>query len=169
MCRSTRASQGGKRSSIWTKQKAVKHVEVVCALYEYQLRQGRHFLHEHPWTAKSWDLPCIKKVMEHPSVEVVQGHMCQFGMTSRVGHQDGPTGPVKKPTGFMTSSWWIRQELGKKCDGSHDHVPLMEGRAAGAAIYPQGLCEAICRGISKQKKEDQKTTVNSGKLSSLGL
>ena len=104
------------------KEKAIKHVEFVCVLYGYQLQQGRHFLHEHPWTAKSWDLPCIKEIMRHPSVDVVHGHMCQFGMTSHIDQRDGPVGPVKKPTGFMTSSYWIRQQLGRRCDGSHDHA-----------------------------------------------
>ena len=33
--------------------KAIKHVEFCCALYKYQVKQGRHFLHEHPWTARS--------------------------------------------------------------------------------------------------------------------
>ena len=41
------------------KAKAVKHIEFCCSLYKYQLEQGRHFLHEHPWTAKSWNFDCI--------------------------------------------------------------------------------------------------------------
>ena len=37
--------------------KAIKHVESCCALYRYQVQQGRHPLHGHPWTARSWRFP----------------------------------------------------------------------------------------------------------------
>ena len=56
-------------------------------------------------------------------------------------------GLVKKPTVFTTSSKCLAEELNKKCDGGHDHVPLMAGRAAAAQVYPDMLYEAICRGV----------------------
>ena len=62
---------------------------------------------------------------------------------------------VKKPTGFMSSSRCIIQELDRKCTGDHDHVQLVGGRAAGAVFYPQSFCEAICRATSEQKKMDR--------------
>ena len=37
-----------------------------------------------------------------------------------------------------------------KCDGSHIHQPLVNGRAGPAAVYPPALCRAICRGLVKQ-------------------
>ena len=125
-------------------EKAIKHVEFWCALYKFQNQQGRHFLHEHPWTARSWKLPCVADLMRHPAVNVAQGHMCQFRMLSHIDRPGGDMGLVKKPTGFMTSS--------KKCEGGHDHVPLMAGRTAAARVYPEMFCEAICRGVVKQKK-----------------
>ena len=76
---------------------------------------------------------------------------------------------MKKPTGFMSNSKFILEELDKKCPGDHKHVPLIAGRAAGAAIYPQALCEAICRGIAKQKKYDQGNRVMTGRLAYTGL
>ena len=45
------------------------------------------------------------------------------------------------------------------CD--HKHVNLVGGRAAGAAIYPDGLCQAICRGLAAQKQEDSTGRVRS--------
>ena len=60
------------------KQKAIKHVEFCCALYKFQIQNGRHFLHEHPWTARSWKLKCVDDLANHPAVRLVQGHMCQF-------------------------------------------------------------------------------------------
>ena len=78
-------------------------------------------------------------------------------------------GLVKKPTGFMTSSKCLIDELNKKCDGGSDHVPLIAGRAAGAAIYPELPCEEICRGVVRQKKHGRTATVTTGRLSHLGL
>ena len=130
------------------KRKAKIHVEFCCTLFKEQLRQGRHFLHEHPWSARSWGLPCIQDVMSHPAVELVQGHMCPFRMTTHIVTKNGQSGLLKKPTGFLSSSCCVRQELNKKCTGDRTHVPLVGGRAAGAQVYPQMLCEAICRGVA---------------------
>ena len=95
--------------------KAKIHVEFCCSLYREQLRQGRHFLHEHPWSARSWGLPCVQEILNHPSVEIVQGHMCRFRMTTHITTKNGQRGRVKKPTGFLSSSRCVRQDLDKKC------------------------------------------------------
>ena len=79
----------------------------------------------------------------------------------------GTKGPVKKPTGFMTSSRCISEELDRKCDNSHQHIPLVGGRAAGAAIYPEGLCRAVSRGVLKQKVIDKSMEVSTGTMSRL--
>ena len=47
----------------WLKARAVKHIECCVEIYEYQLQHGRHFIHEHPWTAKSWNLDCVQTLM----------------------------------------------------------------------------------------------------------
>ena len=149
------------------REKAKQHVNFCCSLYRYQIDQGRRFVHEHPWSARSWALPSIQQLLNHPSVQLTQTHMCRFLMETHIDHKGGEMGLVKKPTGFMSSSRYIIQELDRKCTGDHDHVPLVGGRAAGAAIYPQALCEAICRGTAKQKKMGQKDNliVNTGKMS----
>ena len=82
---------------------------------------------------------------------IVQGNMCQFRMTSHIEHRGGEVGLVKKPIGFMSSSRLILDELNEKCPGGHDHVPLVAGRAAGAAIYLTMTREAICRGVAREK------------------
>ena len=151
------------------KAKAKKHVEFCCELYRFQIGKGRHFLHEHPWSARSWDLPCVERLLGHPSVGVTQGHMCRFLMTSHVEKRGGEEGLVKKPTGFMSSSACLLRELDKKCTGDHAHVPLVGGRAAGAQVYPQALCEAICRGVAAEKRRDGETSVSTGKMSEVGL
>ena len=70
---------------------------------------------------------------------------------------------AKKPTKFMTNSSVIGRELSRKCDGSHEHQPLIDGRARDAARYPPALCGAICRGIAKEKAP--RTCVNTAVLS----
>ena len=53
-----------------------------CAVDVYwdQIARGKFFLHEHPATASSWDLPMIRELAEHPGVEIVTGDMCRWGM-----------------------------------------------------------------------------------------
>ena len=62
----------------WETEKAIKHLKFCSALYKHQVQQGRHFLHGHPWTARFWKLKCVDKLLRHPAVNIVQGHMCQF-------------------------------------------------------------------------------------------
>ena len=41
-------------------------------------------------------------------------------------------------------------ELSIRCNMTHQHQPLVGGRAKEAAKYPEELCEAICRGLTKE-------------------
>jgi hypothetical protein len=50
------------------REKAKQHVTFCCSLYRYQIDQGRHFVHEHPWSARSWALPSIQQLLNHFSV-----------------------------------------------------------------------------------------------------
>ena len=86
--------------------------------------------------------------------------MCRFGMTSHVDARGGPRGLVKKPTGFMSSSKHILDQLDRRCTGDHEHVHLMGGRAAAAQEYPPALCEAIIKGILKQNNHDRQNHVS---------
>ena len=144
---------------------AEKHVAFCCALYRYQLNRGKHFLHEHPWTARSWKLEQMMDLLQDPRVTLVRSDMCRFGMETHVKEVGGETGMVLKPTGFLTSSWCIATELNARCAGNHEHIPLMGGRAAKAAIYPPALCRAICKGLIKQKEYDLKNNLSTtGKM-----
>ena len=60
----------------------------------------------------------------------------------------------------MASSRCVDREAGRQCPGYHQHVPLMGGRAAGAAIYPRKWCEGVSRGLLKQKAFDK--TIRTG-------
>ena len=111
--------------------------------------EGRAFLHENPAHAKSWALPCIRKLMRNQGVHVVEADQCMFGLKTW-GSSKSQLMLAKKPTRFMTNSQVLGRELNRRCDKSHEHQPLLDGRAKDAARYPPGLCRAICRGISKE-------------------
>ena len=118
-------------------EQARRYVRFRAAIYEHQRTNGQYFLHEHPWLATSWQLDVMTRHEGYPDVRKVQTHMCQLGMVSRTGSVGAALGPVLKPTGFLTNCPAVARDLAKKCPGYHDHVHLVGGRAAGAAIYPQ--------------------------------
>ena len=39
-----------------------RHVRFFCELYQMQIDRGMFFLHEHPWAATSWDMPCMAQL-----------------------------------------------------------------------------------------------------------
>ena len=127
----------------------VQHIEFCIRFYRHQLSQGRHFLHEHPWSASSWRLEAMTSFMRDPRVICSKADQCMYGLLTH--NEEGQETPARKPTGFLTSSWAIADEFALKCNGSHAHQHLMGGRARDVAIYPRGLTEAICKGMVKQK------------------
>ena len=129
-------------------------MEFMAKLYRKQVEGGRVFIDENPAHAKSWALPCIKKVMRELGVDVVEADQCMFGLKTW-GSSRAQLVLAKKPTRFMTNSRSIGQELRRKCDWTHPHQPLVDGRAKDAARYPPALCRAICRGIAKEKMQRQ--------------
>ena len=133
----------GKRKVLAARRQAEVHLRFCVAMCREQLRGGRYFVHEHPLTAKSWEVPCVNALSRTPRVYLVKADMCQFGMKSRDAEGEGW---AKKPTTFMTNSLEMFKTLSKRCTpGTHRHVPLMEGRAKAAALYPKGICQAVLR------------------------
>ena len=128
----------------------IRHMKFMARLYKKQVEAGRIFIHENPAHAKSWALPCIKRVMREAGVNVVEADQCMFGLKTW-GKNRSQVVLAKKPTMFMANSSVIGRELSRKCDGSHEHQPLIDGRARDAARYPPALCRAICRGMAKEK------------------
>lgn len=137
---------GKERDLIW--REVVCHVKLCIQLYKYQLQQGRHFLHEHPTTAGSWQLASMQTLQNDRRVYQVKVDLCMFGLLTH----DVKRHPAraKKPTTFLTSSWGIADEMNVKCDKSHHHQTLTGGRAGHAAVYPNKLYRSICRGLTKQ-------------------
>ena len=48
----------------WAKwNQAIEHLNFCMHLYKIQINAGRYFLHEHPMSASSWQLPSVEKIM----------------------------------------------------------------------------------------------------------
>ena len=143
------------------KRRAIQHIEFMISIYEEQIAGGRHFLHEHPMFATSWQLSRMKQLMETDGVERVRGDQCQFGATAARGPKQG--GPILKPTGFLSNSPAVLRALSRRCTGRHGMCSRAEGGrhvvvegvvAKDSAIYPRGLCRAMLRGVAEQLKDD---------------
>ena len=51
----------------------------------------------------------------------------------------------------MTNSPRIANRLARfQCDNSHEHIPLMNGRASACQVYPRKFCAEICLGLKKE-------------------
>ncbi len=93
------------------------------------MEAGRHFLHEHPTSATSWKLECMREVSELPDVCKVRADICQFSLRTKEGEYD------RKPATFLTHAAYIANELSRNCPGVHHHQVLIDGRANAAAQY----------------------------------
>ena len=136
--------------------KAIEHIKCCITLYKLQMDEGRYWLHEHPWSARSWQIPEMEELLKDPRVQVAYADQCQFGLTSKIRTGGVEEGPAKKPTGFIGNSWAIIARLRRTCDHSHTHVKLEAGRAKAAALYPDELCMEMCLGLQDQMEYDKK-------------
>ena len=140
-------------------------------LYRYQISRARHFIHEHPWGASSWNVECMQQLLNDRSVMIAKVDQCRYGLQAT--DADGELGPARKRTGFASSSWAVVEELDGTCGGMHTtHNHLLEGRAKGAEVYPPAFCRAICRGMARQKLLEETGAYSSqattrGQLSSM--
>ena len=137
--------------------KAIKMVEFGVRLCEAQHRAGRLFTFEHPTSATSWRLPCVKRLMSLGGIYAAVLDMCQFGMM-----QEDHLGPghVKKSTRILSNSSAIDGLIEKRCQGEHRHIPLLNGRAKWAAEYPQALCDAFLDGLIMEKQAKVERELN---------
>ena len=132
-------------------QEAKEHVKFVMSMYKIQIKEGRFFLHEHPSEASSWFMKEVQEVMNTEGVIMTLADQCMYGLKTWSTVRGKLDTAAKKRTRFMTNCKGVAEELQKKCDAGHEHQALVDGRAKDAAIYPRPLCEAICRGIAKEK------------------
>ena len=133
---------GKKWSALW--EKGVRHIRFAIKIDRMQADAGRWFLHEHPNSASSWKLPEMLELMNQLGIQRTVAHMCRYGMKAS---DSMGSGRVKKPTGFLTNSEFLRDHLSNKCLGGHRHIQLMGGKARACQVYPDKLCRAMLKGI----------------------
>ena len=124
---------------------ARRHLHFVISLYQLQLADNRHFLHEHPVGATSWKDPYMERILKHPKVGVTVADQCMYGLTT--AGPDGQPMAAQKPTKWASSSPHMLRRLSTRCDKLHAHQHLVGGRAAAAAYYPAKLISQILRGM----------------------
>ena len=115
------------------KRKAVGRVLFGFALeiYKLQLKAGRHFRHEHPATATSWQEPGMQDLCSRPGVSVIVGDQCRYGLQAR--GEGGVPGLAMKPTN-------LRVQLSRSCESSD-----------GAAIVTTSMCR-FCQGGQRRRR-----------------
>ena len=128
-----------------------KHLAFCISIYREQIRRGRHFLHEHPQTAVSWQETSVVRMSQIPGVSVVTADQCMYGLRTPVKGPGKPTAPARKSTRFMTSSRQMADLLQTRCDKGHLHQPLVGGRCKDAAYYPMKLIQTILQGMRDTK------------------
>ena len=126
------------------------HLRTAVDSYEEQHRQGRFFLHEHPKPSSSWDEPEIQRLMAMDGLFVVTSPMCKWHMMSEDGQG---VGFVKKETQWVTNSEEVAKIIEGRCNGTHRHVHLINGRARHAQVYPPKLVSAILKGIRNELRK----------------
>ena len=112
---------------------------------------GGKFLLENPLTSKAWQEKFLHELMMDEQVILVAADQCMYGLRSQAQV------PQKKPTGFITNSDEIAKELGLRCDGDHQHEPVLGSDQGGlrsqqTQVYPNKLVDAILRGYRKEMK-----------------
>ena len=92
-------------------------------VYELQLSEGRHFLHEHPASATSWHVPRMMALRRRQGVGETVAHLCQDGLTT-LG-RSGERLPAQKPTRFLSSAPELLKLFGQQCTGDLEYQLLM--------------------------------------------
>ena len=128
-----------------------KHLAFCISIYREQIRRGKHFLHEHPQTAASWQETGIERMSQIPNISIVTADQCMYGLVTPSEGKERKTAPARKTTRFMTSSRQMAAHLQVRCDKGHLHQHLVGGRCAEAAYYPLRLIQAILQGIGDTK------------------
>ena len=126
--------------------KGRRHLRFVISLCRLQLEHNRHVLFEHPSGANSRDDDWMIKLLQHPKVQTTISDKCEYGLVTPSAVTGQPI-PAQKPTRWATSSPQMLSRLSKRCSRTHEHQPLLGGRAADAAFYPMPLITEILRGI----------------------
>ena len=131
----------------------LQHLQLVMKIYKNQVKAGRLFLHEHPWSATSWNLDCVLEVRHMEGVAVAYGDQCPFGFVVLDAHGDSL---ARKPMGWMSNCMEILEGVALVCPNDaakpvevHRHSTMVGRDMRRAERYPPKLLKAILRGLRR--------------------
>ena len=145
---SLRNLSNSKRDSEQVRREVIEgelHMNFAISLAMLQVSEGRGFILEQPKNAKSWKLPKMLELLDHPDVYQIRVDMCQFGLRAQAGPCKGEL--VQKPTLLATNIAEMAHYVQKTCSKSHQHGMLVGGSAKMAAIYTPHFVKALLHGI----------------------
>ena len=138
---------------------AYNHLKFCVDVYKWQIERDAYFLHEHPFTAKSWRLQIVKELMKKDNVSLVVGDQCPFGQGF---WQHDKWCIARKRTGWLTNMPELKTALACKCCNAtlpvelrHEHHGLLGGVAWNCAVYPPSLVDCILQAIRRQLRLDR--------------
>ena len=121
--------------------------ELCAAVAQLQMRSGRFFLIENPWSSEIWNLPCFQQLLQ--SCHVAYCEQCCFGLVDMNGE------PTLKPTAFVSNSPELVENLEVSCNGRHQYHAPLAGKLHGVAKtkfaqrWPFKLCRVIVESVAK--------------------
>ena len=122
-----------------------------------QHEEGLWFILEHPRGASSWNQEEVGALKAMEGVYEVNLDQCQFGQWSY--DKDG-TALALKPTRILTNMRSAMEVVGKRCQGGHRHVTLLNGKAGPCAQYPFPLVDAFLRCVELEERALRDSEVN---------
>ena len=130
---------------------AQKHVKFCLELYEMQRSAGRYFLHEHPNTATSWQMPEVVAFASQSDVETAVCDMCAYEMKVRDGEGEAY---ARKSIRLMSTAPQVLKWLRKTC--SNPDIPDAQRRVAKPmppAAKSMAIAHGVCGAISVRTDE----------------
>ena len=132
-----------------------RHIRFCVELYKMQVKEKRHFVHEHPSRSKAWYMPELMKLKEmieitmEPAVGMVDLDVCSFGIGSR---DEKGEGLVRKTTRILSTSEEAPKILNRRCSNGNakdDRAKLKQNKGV--------------RGAEDKKQEREGRTKHSNK------
>ena len=134
----------GRKRSQRRKARSRRLIKNGIKVIEAQLNQGGEIVQEWPLHNEAWKFDIVKDLWNALSgverCEDVLLDGCQFGLKSPQGEF------MKKPWRLRSSRPGMMTSMGRRCDGRHQHTPVMGGDLAKrTALYTPAMCRAACR------------------------
>ena len=124
-------------------------LEMCEEIFNEQIRRGDDALSENPLCSKSWAVPAMRRVLDHPQVFAGVSHGCRLGVKSSA------TGELlKKPTLWVSTSPEICDALAVRCRNRPGHVDHEHGECQGGNVskhagrYTPEIAKAIHKGFT---------------------